>query len=62
MVRQSLNNKRMTFWIDKALKEEGDEIIYLLGLKPSIVINLLYRQIVTHKEIPFYIKMKDDNP
>lgn len=61
MANQSDKNKRMTVWIDKDMKDQGDKIIYDLGLTPSTVINLLYKQIVNHREIPFKMKMNNTN-
>lgn len=60
MAKQSEKNKRMTLWIDKDIKDRGDAIIYELGLNPSMVINLMYRQIVNHRGIPFDVKMPVD--
>lgn len=56
MAKQNEKCIRMTIWVDKEFKERGDEIIYELGMTPSSVINILYRQIVFQEGIPFEIK------
>jgi len=59
MSKRSETSKKLILWIDKEIKEKGDEIIYNLGLKPATVINLMYRQIINQREIPFKITMPD---
>ena len=41
----------------KTLKEAVGSILHELGLNHSIVVNMLYRQILIQKEIPFPIKL-----
>jgi DNA-damage-inducible protein J len=51
------DNKRISLWIDKSIKEEAEKIMENLGLTPSSVVNILYRQIIEHKKLPFEIKL-----
>lgn len=55
MAKQNENYKRMTIWVNKEFKDKGDEIIYDLGMTPTSIINILYRQIVYKGGIPFDI-------
>ena len=42
---------------NKNLKESVGEILRSMGLDHSTVVNMLYRQILLRKEIPFTIKV-----
>ena len=42
---------------NKNLKESVGEILRSMGLDHSTVVNMLYRQILLRKEIPFSIKV-----
>jgi len=55
----SKDHKRLTVWIDRKVKEEAEAVIEKLGLNPSSVVNILYRQIIEHKRIPFEIKVNE---
>ena len=50
-------NKRISLWINKSIKEEAEKIMGNLGLTPTAVVNILYRQIIEHMKIPFEIKL-----
>ena len=50
-------NKRISLWINKSIKEEAEKIMENLGLTPTTVVNILYRQIIEHMKIPFEIKL-----
>ena len=39
--------------VDPKLKEEAEEILDRLGIPTSLLINMLYKQIVMTKSIPF---------
>ena len=39
--------------VDPKLKEEAEEILDRLGIPASLLINMLYKQIVMTKSIPF---------
>ena len=39
--------------VDPELKEEAEEILDRLGIPTSLLINMLYKQIVMTKSIPF---------
>lgn len=43
--------------IDPALKGEAEEVIDALGLTPSAVIQMLYKQIVYTRGLPFEVRM-----
>ena len=48
--------------IEPEIKKEAEDIINELGLTPSIVINMLYRQIIFQRGIPFEVKLPSDYP
>jgi addiction module RelB/DinJ family antitoxin len=52
------DSKRISLWIDRTVKEEAEKIMVDLGLTPTAVVNILYRQIVEHTRIPFEIKIR----
>lgn len=39
--------------LDPKLKEDAEKVLEQLGVPPSLVINMLYRQIVMTESIPF---------
>lgn len=43
--------------VDPALKEQAERILNRLGVPPSLLINMLYNQIVLTKRIPFDIAL-----
>jgi addiction module RelB/DinJ family antitoxin len=42
-------------------KEGAEEVLYLLGLTSSQVVNVLFAQIVAHKAVPFRIGLPNDS-
>ena len=48
--------------VDKNLKDEVDEILRGLGIKPTTAIAGLYTYISQHKELPFVINTQADKP
>lgn len=54
MAEKSVNLNIRT---NKNLKESVGEILRSMGLDHSTVVNMLYRQILLRKEIPFSIKV-----
>jgi addiction module RelB/DinJ family antitoxin len=42
-------------------KEVAEEILYHLGLTSTQVVNVLFAQIVAHKEVPFRIGLPNDD-
>lgn len=54
------NKQRVTVWVDKKLKDDAELILEGLGFTPTSLINILYRQIIMTKEIPFKIRWLDD--
>ncbi|AYO39798.1 type II toxin-antitoxin system RelB/DinJ family antitoxin [Serratia sp. P2ACOL2] len=48
--------------VDKNLKDEVDEILRSLGIKPTTAINGLYHYILQHRELPFIINTHVNKP
>jgi addiction module RelB/DinJ family antitoxin len=48
--------------VDKDLKDEVDEILRSLDVKPTAAINGLYHYIVQHRELPFIISTQVNKP
>ena len=46
--------------VDPDLKEEAEEILDRLGIPTSLLINMLYKQIVMTKSIPFGLSIPSD--
>jgi len=46
--------------VDPKLKEEAEEILERLGIPTSLLINMLYKQIVMTKSIPFGLSIPSD--
>ena len=46
--------------IDPVLKLEAEEIMDTLGLTPSAVIKMLYRQIVLTRALPFAVRIPNE--
>jgi addiction module RelB/DinJ family antitoxin len=46
--------------IDADTKAQAESIMKALGLTPSQAVNLLYRQIIANKGIPFPVKIPND--
>jgi DNA-damage-inducible protein J len=54
------DQKRVTVWVEAIVKEEAEAILKQLGLTPTSIINLLYKQIIYQRKVPFEIRFKDD--
>lgn len=54
------DQKRVTVWVDRKIKEEAEALLRQLGLTPTSIINLLYKQVIFHKKLPFEIKVGDE--
>ncbi|MGJ9529890.1 type II toxin-antitoxin system RelB/DinJ family antitoxin [Actinotignum sp. GS-2025a] len=48
--------------IDPELKERAERILSLLGISPSALITLLYKQVILHRGIPFEVKLPYARP
>ncbi|MFE1523433.1 type II toxin-antitoxin system RelB/DinJ family antitoxin [Schaalia turicensis] len=48
--------------IDPELKERAERILSLLGVSPSTLITLLYKQVILHRGIPFEVKLPHSRP
>lgn len=56
---KKLDMVNLTVRIESNLKKDVHQILDSLGLNQSTVINMLYRQIVLNKKIPFEISLLD---
>ena len=45
--------------IDSDIKKKAESIMALLGLTPSMVIQMLYRQIIYTHGLPFTVRLPD---
>gem|GEM_PF-6988451 len=46
--------------MEPELKEQAEAVFKDLGIKPSEVIRLLYKQVVLHRTLPFEISLPDE--
>lgn len=53
---------RISSRIDADLKEQGDAVMAELGVKPSQVISMLYRQMVRTRKLPFEASLDPNDP
>ena len=53
---------RISSRIDADLKEQGDAVMAELGVKPSQVISMLYRQMVRTRRLPFEASLDPNDP
>ena len=53
---------RVSSRIDADLKEQGDAVMAELGVKPSQVISMLYRQMVRTRRLPFEASLDAKDP
>lgn len=51
--------ENVSAWIEPDIKEPAEEILAQIGVPVSVVINMLYRQIIFTKGIPFPIKLPE---
>jgi len=51
------DRKTISVWVDKKIKEDAETIMKRLGFTPTTLINMLYRQIILVKKIPFEVKI-----
>lgn len=49
----------LTVKVDKELKEQVQKVLSDLGTNQSAIINMLFKQIVIQKKIPFEITLKN---
>ena len=59
--RQNIKTVMVRTRIPQKRKEEAEQILFLLGLTSTQVINVLFAQIVAHKRVPFAIALPDDS-
>jgi addiction module RelB/DinJ family antitoxin len=59
--RQNMKTVIVRSRIPARRKQEAEEILSLLGLTSTQVINVLFAQIVAHKRVPFVIALPDDS-
>lgn len=48
--------------IDPTLKETAEEILAQLGITSSGAVQMLYKQIILHRGLPFSLTLPDDRP
>ena len=48
--------------IDKGLKNDAEGILAQLGISPSSAIQMLYKQIIIHKGMPFDLRLPTTKP
>ena len=48
--------------VDTNLKESAEEILYQLGITPSSAIQMLYRQIILQRGLPFEPRLPSRKP
>lgn len=48
--------------MDPALKETAEEILAQLGITSSGAVQMLYKQIILHRGLPFSLTLPDDRP
>lgn len=47
--------------IDPEIKSQAEAVLAELGLTPSQTMNLLYRQIIAHRGVPFPVRIPNDD-
>jgi len=55
--KDAKDRKTISVWVDKKIKEDAETIMKRLGFTPTTLINMLYRQIILVKKIPFEVKI-----
>jgi DNA-damage-inducible protein J len=58
--RQSVKTAMVRLRIPQERKDRAEEILHLLGLTPTQVVNVLFAQIVAYKAVPFRIGLPND--
>lgn len=48
--------------MDPTLKETAEEILAQLGITSSGAVQMLYKQIILHRGLPFSLTLPDDRP
>lgn len=48
--------------MDSTLKETAEEILAQLGITSSGAVQMLYKQIILHRGLPFSLTLPDDRP
>ena len=48
--------------IDTGLKDDAERILAQLGISPSSAIQMLYKQIIIHKGMPFDLRLPTSKP
>ena len=48
--------------VEPEVKEQAEEILSKLGIPASVVINMLYKQIIMTKSIPFSVALPKEPP
>lgn len=56
------NSSAVYVRMDPALKEAAEEILAQLGITSSGAVQMLYKQIILHRGLPFSLTLPDDRP
>ncbi len=56
------NSSAVYVRMDPALKETAEEILAQLGITSSGAVQMLYKQIILHRGLPFSLTLPDDRP
>lgn len=56
------NSSAVYVRMDPTLKEAAEEILAQLGITSSGAVQMLYKQIILHRGLPFSLTLPDDRP
>lgn len=56
------NSSAVYVRMDPTLKETAEDILAQLGITSSSAVQMLYRQIILHRGLPFSLTLPDDRP
>lgn len=56
------NSSAVYVRMDPTLKETAEEILEQLGITSSGAVQMLYKQIILHRGLPFSLTLPDDRP
>lgn len=56
------NSSAVYVRMDPTLKETAEDILAQLGITSSSAVQMLYRQIILHRGLPFSLTLPDERP